>query len=126
MENLAINQHQNTSPYAIIWGGDYRPWIHGSEILGDFIYMQQTTLITLDVITRCGILHAWKVLPFWCVIVGRLRWSNMEGLHVIVYHVIFLMWITKLSILNNCPCKSLLMCVVSLQELLYVDLWLVY
>jgi hypothetical protein len=28
------------------------------EILGDFIYMQQTTTITLDVITRFGILHA--------------------------------------------------------------------
>lgn len=84
MENLAINQHQNTCPYAIIRRGGYRPWIHGLEIPGDFIYMQQTITITLDVITRCGILHAWKALPFWCVVVGGLRWSNMEGSHVIV------------------------------------------
>jgi hypothetical protein len=43
------------------------------------VYLQQTILITLNVITKNLCV---KGLTFESVIVGRLKWSNMEGLHV--------------------------------------------
>jgi hypothetical protein len=36
---------------------------------------------------------------FWNVIVGRLKWSNMEG--PFVHHVIFPMWIKNQPIFNG-------------------------
>lgn len=53
---------QDTLHYATICEGAYQTWIHIFEPW-DYMYLQQTTLITLDVITRCVILHVWKVLP---------------------------------------------------------------
>jgi hypothetical protein len=62
MENLVIAHLQDTLHYATICEGVYQPWIHKFETW-DYMYLQQTTLITLDVITRCVIIHVWKVLP---------------------------------------------------------------
>ncbi len=39
------------------------------------MYLQQTTLNTLDVITMCVILHVCKVLPFVMLL---LEWLNMD------------------------------------------------
>jgi len=47
-ENLAIAQHRDTLRYAIIWGGGYQPSIRRFHV-GDYVYLQQTTPITLDV-----------------------------------------------------------------------------
>jgi len=50
-ENLAIVQHRDTLQYAIIRDGGYRPSIRRFHV-GDYVYLQQTTLTTLDV-TAC-------------------------------------------------------------------------
>jgi hypothetical protein len=60
-ENLAIAQHRDTLRYAIIWGGSYRPSIHRFHV-GDCVYLQQTTLTTLDVTACCTILRMREVL----------------------------------------------------------------
>ncbi len=56
MENLVIAHLHDTLHYAIICEGAHQPWIHKFEPW-DYMYLQQTTLIILDVITRCVILH---------------------------------------------------------------------
>jgi hypothetical protein len=63
MENLAIAQHQDTLHYVTICGGGYQPKIQRFE-QGDYVYLQQTTLTTLDVTIKHVILRVWKVLPF--------------------------------------------------------------
>ncbi len=63
MENLAMAQHWDMLCYAIVCGGCYWLQIHKFE-LRDYIYLQQTTMITLNVITQHVILHVWKILPF--------------------------------------------------------------
>jgi hypothetical protein len=54
-ENLAIAQHRDTLRYAIIWGGGYQPSIRRFHV-GDYVYLQHTTLMTLDVMAGCTIL----------------------------------------------------------------------
>jgi hypothetical protein len=54
-ENLAIAQHMDTLRDATIRGGGYRPSILRFHV-GDYVYLQQTTLMTLDVTTGCTIL----------------------------------------------------------------------
>ncbi len=49
-ENLAIVQHKDTLRYATIEGGGYRPLIHRFHV-GDYVYLQQTTPMTLDITT---------------------------------------------------------------------------
>jgi hypothetical protein len=60
-ENLAIAQHKDTLRYAIIRGGGYQPSIHRFHV-GDYVYLQQTTLTTLDVMAGCTILRVQQVL----------------------------------------------------------------
>jgi hypothetical protein len=63
-ENLAIAQHQDNSLwYATRWWRDYRPWMCRSE-LGEYVYLQQTTPSTLDMIIGHIILQIKKVLLF--------------------------------------------------------------
>jgi len=47
-ENLAIAQYRDTLRYATIRDGGYRPSIHRFHV-GDYVYLQQTALTTLDV-----------------------------------------------------------------------------
>jgi hypothetical protein len=68
MENFTIVQHQNTFWYAIIQGGGYWPQVYKFE-LGDYVYLQWTTLITLNVITKHVIMCVQKVLHIWFVVV---------------------------------------------------------
>jgi hypothetical protein len=70
MENLAIAQHWDTLCYVTTRGGGYQ-----LKILGNYVYLQQTTLTTLDV----TIGHVILSFTFRSVVVGELRWSNMEG-----------------------------------------------
>ncbi len=60
-ENLTIAQHMDTLRYATIWGGGYRPSIRRFHV-GDYVYLQQTALMMLDVITGHTILRMRKVL----------------------------------------------------------------
>jgi hypothetical protein len=79
MENLAIVQHWDRLHYAIILGGGYRLQIRRFEQI-DYVYLQQITLTTLDVITKHVILHVRKVLPSRVFVAKRPRQSNMEKL----------------------------------------------
>jgi hypothetical protein len=54
-ENLAIAQHKDTLRYATIRGGGYQPSIRRFHV-GDYVYLQQTTLTTLDVMASHTIL----------------------------------------------------------------------
>ncbi len=60
-ENLAIAQHKDTLRYAIIRGGGYGPSIRRFHV-GDYVYLQQFTLTTLDVTAWCTILRMQEVL----------------------------------------------------------------
>jgi hypothetical protein len=60
-ENLAIAQHRDTLRYATIRGGGYQPSIRRFHV-GDYVYLQQTTPITLDVTTGRTILQVREVL----------------------------------------------------------------
>jgi hypothetical protein len=62
-ENLAIAQHKDTLWYAIIRGGGYRPSIRKFHV-GDYVYLQQTALTTLDVMPGRTILRMREVLDF--------------------------------------------------------------
>jgi hypothetical protein len=49
--------------YATICEGDY--WIQICKFKqGDYVYLQQTTLTTLDVLITCVIFSLYEVLPF--------------------------------------------------------------
>jgi hypothetical protein len=60
-ENLAIAQNRDTLRYVIIPGGCYRPSIRRFHV-GDYVYLQQIALTTLDVTASCTILRVRKVL----------------------------------------------------------------
>jgi hypothetical protein len=60
-ENLAITQHRDTLRYVTIQGGGYRSLIRRFHV-GDYVYLQQTTLTTLDVTVGRTILQVRKVL----------------------------------------------------------------
>jgi hypothetical protein len=60
-ENLLIAQHKDTLRYATIRGGGYRPLIRRFHV-GDYVYLQQTTPITLDVTAGRTILRVQEVL----------------------------------------------------------------
>jgi len=60
-ENLAIAQHRDTLRYVIIRGGGYRPSIRRFHV-GDYVYLQQTAPMTLDVTTGRTILRVREVL----------------------------------------------------------------
>jgi hypothetical protein len=55
-KNLAIAQHRDTLQYATIWGGGYQPLIHRFHV-GDYVYLQQTTVTMLDVTSSHTILR---------------------------------------------------------------------
>jgi hypothetical protein len=55
-ENLAIAQHRDTLWCVTIRGGGYRPSIHRLHV-GDYVYLQQTTPMMLDVMASCTILQ---------------------------------------------------------------------
>ncbi len=78
-ENLAITQHRDTLHYAIIHGGGYWLQIWRFE-QRDYVYLQQITLTTLDVIIRHVILHVRKVLPSGMFVARGPRRLNMEEL----------------------------------------------
>ncbi len=59
-ENLAIAQHKDPLWYATIRGGGYRPLIHRFHV-GDYVYLQQITPMTLDVIAGRTILRVREV-----------------------------------------------------------------
>jgi hypothetical protein len=61
LENLSIAQHRDTLQYATIRGGGYRPQVHRFHPR-DYVYLQQTTPITLDVIAGRIILRVREVL----------------------------------------------------------------
>ncbi len=60
-ENLAIIQHRDTLQYATIRGGGYRPLIRRFHV-GNYVYLQHTTPMMLDVTAGCTILRVRKVL----------------------------------------------------------------
>jgi hypothetical protein len=60
-ENLAIVQHRDTLRYATIRGGGYQPLIRRFHV-GDYVYLKQTALMTLDVTAGRTILRVQKVL----------------------------------------------------------------
>jgi hypothetical protein len=60
-ENLAIAQHRDTLRYATIRGGGYQPSIHRFHV-GDYVYLQQTAPMTLDVAASRTILRMREVL----------------------------------------------------------------
>ncbi|CAM6017092.1 unnamed protein product, partial [Sphagnum balticum] len=57
---LATVQHMDTLRYAIIRGGSYRPSIRRFHV-GDNVYLQQTTSMTLDVMAGRTILRMREV-----------------------------------------------------------------
>ena len=61
LENLTISQHQDTLRYATIRGGGYCPRVRCYES-GDYVYLQQTTPMTLDVIASRIILRVQAIL----------------------------------------------------------------
>ncbi|BBN09865.1 hypothetical protein Mp_4g23350 [Marchantia polymorpha subsp. ruderalis] len=61
-DNLAIAQHRDTLRYETIRGGGYRPSIRRFYV-GDYVYLQQTALTTLDVTAERTILRVREVLP---------------------------------------------------------------
>jgi hypothetical protein len=61
LENLSIAQHCDTLQFATIRGGGYRPHVRQFRP-GDYVYLQQTTATTLDVIAGRIILRVCKVL----------------------------------------------------------------
>ncbi len=60
-ENLAIAQHMDTLWYATIRGGGYQPSIRRFHV-GDYVYLQQTASMMLDVTTCRTILRVREVL----------------------------------------------------------------
>jgi hypothetical protein len=61
LENLSIAQHRDTLQYAMIRGGGYKPQVRWFQ-LGDYVYLQQTSPTTLDVIAGRIILRVREVL----------------------------------------------------------------
>jgi hypothetical protein len=60
-KNLAIVQHKDILRYATIRGGGYRPSIRRFHV-GDYVYLQQTAPMTLDVTVGRTILRVREVL----------------------------------------------------------------
>jgi hypothetical protein len=58
-EKFVIVQHRDTLWYVTIHGGRY--WSHiWKYTLGDYVYLEQTTLTMLDVIVGCVMLRTTK------------------------------------------------------------------
>lgn len=84
VENLEIVQHWYTLHYATIWEGGYRSPIRRFK-WGDYVYLQQTTSIMLDVIRRCVIfpftffqdVHSWPLCPLWWFIWFSWAFANV-------------------------------------------------
>jgi hypothetical protein len=68
-ENLAIVQHRDTLRYATIRGGGYRPSIRRFHV-GDYVYLQQIVLTTLDLIAGRIILRVREVLASRVLMLG--------------------------------------------------------
>jgi hypothetical protein len=61
LENLSIAQHRDTLRYATIRGGGYRPQVRQFRPR-DYVYLQQTTLATLNVTAGRIILCVHEVI----------------------------------------------------------------
>jgi hypothetical protein len=96
MQNLAIAQHWDTLCYAIIHGGGYQLQIQRFE-WKDYVYFQQITPITLNVIIGCVIYVRGRFYLLECCCWRAKMVKHGRTMCAIMHHVIFPMWMAKWS-----------------------------
>jgi hypothetical protein len=97
MKILAIAQHQDILRYSTICGSGYWPSIQRFEPK-DYVYMQHTTLTTLDV-TAIHVLFyvCGRFYPLECCCWRVNMVRHGRTMCIIMCHVIFPMWMAKLT-----------------------------
>ncbi len=98
MENLAIIQHYATFWYAIICGGSYQPHVHRFELghLYTCSKLHQLRWMSLQNVSFWGS-RRYYLLKCCCWRAEMVK--HGKTMCITMHHVIFLMWMVKLTLL---------------------------